>query len=258
MIRLVFLFLFILLSGSRTFGQRSLSTTKIKWINAELQSLVTPSCGRFISFTSENGTDIEVKPDSISQRLKDLHSIVFDLNYLGHRALLEELCGKPFPEKAVQEKLKSLIKKHCDINSFQGKIYQDSVIITVTRNCPTNEDDRIFTRIERKISYPGGQPAFQQYLQSSISSSMNSIPSKKTDSSIYFMIVIKKDSMIHDIKLLQPSHPSAFTDLMTQALLKTRQWTPANVGGINVSMYESVYIHLKSDGTIEADYKRSY
>jgi len=257
MIRLAFLFLFIVLPGSRTFSQRSLSTTKIKWINTELQSLVTPSCGSFISFTSENGTDIEVRPDSIPKRLKDLHSTVFDLDYLGHRALLEELCGKPFPEKIVQEKLRSLIKKGCDINSFEGKIYQNSVIITVTRNCPTNEDDRIFTRVERKISYPGGQSAFQQYLQSFIPSGMNSI-SQKMDSSVYFMIVIKKDSMIHDIKLLQPSHASAFTDLMAQALLKTKQWTPANMGGMNVSMYESVYIRLKSDGTIEADYKRNY
>jgi hypothetical protein len=254
MTRLFFLFPLYLLAITPVHSQ---TRAKFKWINPELQSLISPLCGRFIAFSKRDNKPLELTPDSITKRSRDLHATTYDMDYQGHRALFKEQYGQSFPEITLLNKLHSLIKPGCDYHILTGKIYRDSIIIIREQNCPVKEDDKIFLPVDRKIGYPGGRPAFQQYLKSFITPGADLLPGQK-DSTLYLMVILKKDSLIHEVKLLEPATASPFSDLMSAALMQTKGWTPGRLEGRGISLYVSMFIRLRSDGSVEADFKRYY
>jgi hypothetical protein len=173
-----------------------------------------------------------------------------------------------FPENILLGKLDSLKDTSYYYNSFHGRIYRDSIVIIQTKSYnlhketrPTEikdeEEDIIFAPVERKIKYPGGKEAFQKFLQKKLVPHLVDF-SSQPDSVFYFLVVIKRDSTIGQVELLEPGHPSPATKRIISALKEMRGWTPAKAGGLDVNIYKSVFVRLRRYGTFEEDYDQYY
>ncbi|HET6995746.1 MAG TPA: hypothetical protein VFI06_12225 [Chitinophagaceae bacterium] len=242
----------------------------IKWYNKELQSFVQPAHGRYIGFTKGNEDPLRLRPDSTTTLSDRLYSVEYDMQYLGHRWLFERQFDS-FPETILLDKLESLKDTSYYYNFFDGRIYRDSIIITRTKsyrlhkktrvtkiNVKTNEEDeKIFLPLDRKIKYPGGKEAFQKFLQTKLVPHLAEF-SSQPDSAFYFLVVVRRDSTIGEVKLLEPGHPSAISKRITAALKEMRGWNPAKPSGLDVNVYKSMFVRLRRDGTIEADYDQYY
>lgn len=233
-------------------------TEKITWYNDELQTLVQPSHGRFISFVRRFWDDsFELTPDSVTPLAKQLRVNVYDLDFLGDQVLFEHQFGKAFPVSIINEKLESLKRKDCYLSYAEGRIYPDSIVMQIDLDCKKSDDeDKIFYPVRQSAGFRGDRPAFESLLQQGLGAKRFSVAAN--DSVLYLFGVVKRDSMFHDAKLLGPGEESAFSRKAIELLEQLQGWRPALKEGRIINMYRTVYIRLRPDGTIEADYERNY
>lgn len=243
-----------LLTSFTSYGQTN-KVKKLVWHNTELQSVVSSAKNiRFIEFKKNDTDDLEIRLDSSLLSDKPLYSDKwYSTVYLGHTYLFEKQFGL-FPTAVLLKKLDSLGRKSCDYNWFEGRIYADHIDIKVTSNCPGKLDDKIFYAVKNEPGFFGGQATFQQFVQRSLACT-NYKSFIHADSAFFFYVVIKKDSMSHEVRSID-SLRSPVREIIQNALNNTYGWKPYQKEGRNMSAYLQVFIHIRKDGSIEADYRR--
>jgi hypothetical protein len=249
----------------------------IKLFNKELQSMVQPAHGRFIAFSKSRG-HITLKPDIQTTGLSLKYAMqLFRFDFLPGKELWQRKYGQAFPEELLLSKLDSiaaLTDKRCDFHHFDGKIYPDSIVMEADRDClvervvkgikpdatfeygvePVIDEDTgmIFIRPRDGIEYNGGKNALQRFLDEKLTG--EKLVAAPTDSMLYFQCVIKKDSMIHSADLIEPNNGSAFSKKIADILTGSCNWLPYQKDGRSLSAHILLYVRLKRDGHIEADY----
>ena len=193
---------FYLLISVLAWGQLP-KAKKIKVHNKELQSYISahPEIA-FIEFSKEDISELELSPDSAITTGKERPpDNIYRFDYSGHRYLFEQKFGL-FPKKALLQLLDSLKPASCYMYWYRGKITAGSLQITVYSYCSSGNRNRVFRAVRYPVSYPGGQEALGNYLQEKIAASIHSLPSPPVDSAFFFRILVKRDSLVHEVKLL--------------------------------------------------------
>ena len=246
---------FCLLANILSFGQHQ-KVKKIRIDSPELQSFISshPQL-RFIEFSKEDISALKLTPDNTATTQKERpYNNIYRFDYAGHRYLFEQRFGV-FPEKILLGLLDSLKPAACYIYSFGGKITAGSLQVKISSYCSKRSLDRVFRATQYPVSYPGGGEGLGKYLQDKITASRNSLASSADDSAFFFRILVKRDSLVHEVKLLSP-FPSPLSDIIAAALKTTRSWTPPRSGGREVNGYPEVFVRVRKDGAVEADYSR--
>jgi hypothetical protein len=229
---------------------------KVKWTNPQLQAFVSSNKQlQFIKFRKNDVGALELKPDTniISFKNKPYGSW-YSMEYPGTKYLFERQFGS-FPVNILLSKLDSLTPKKSDYTSYEGEIYADHIAIR-TESLFSTKRMPVFRAVRHHIEYPGGPEAFTKFIQSKIPAGISLLQGGATDSALFFKaLLMKKDSMLHDIKPLD-STQSELSRIIQTALAETKGWTPFYTGGFYVNAYPEIFVRLKKDGTIEADYRR--
>jgi hypothetical protein len=248
------IFMLCLLSTVEVFGQKD----KIKEVilhTTELQSVLTSAKPfNYIAFKKDDFEKLELRPDSSFLTNKNfVYDDWYSTVYPGHKYLFEKQFGI-FPVYLLESKLDSLRRTDCDFNWFEGRIYPDHIYIKVTSSCPNKNRNRVFQKVENNPGFFGGPAAFQQLVQSRLQCT-DYKSFIQEDSAFFFTVLVKRDSMVHDVKLIDSVH-SPLRKLIQKALINTYGWKSAFQGGRNVNGYLQVFIYIRKDGSIEADYYR--
>jgi hypothetical protein len=228
---------------------------KLVWHNEALQAVVASAKNlHYISFTKDDNSYLEIRPDtSLLNNKRLVYDNSYSTVYLGHIYLFEKEFGA-FPAAILVKKLDSLRRNDCYTNYFEGSIYADHIDIKVTSYCPGKLDDKIFYAVKNEPGFFGGQTTFQQFVQRSLACT-NYKSFIHADSAFFFYVVIKKDSMSHEVRSID-SLRSPVREIIQNALNNTYGWKPYQKEGRNMSAYLQVFIHIRKDGSIEADYRR--
>lgn len=226
------------------------------FVDNELQSFIQRSKGlSSIKFEKyEHGT-LFLKADTFllpKGSFSLIYSNSYNLEHLGNRYIFEKQFGE-FPTKRLLKILDSIKGRAKGLISFEGEITRDKVFIKTTDTYyKKSSENIIFTKVETDAKYPGGRVAFQKYIQSRINNSIHK-PVFKNDSAFFIRAILRKDSLIHETKLFD-STQSEFTDLLQTILKETSGWKPLLAGGRPATKYLQVFIMIRKNGDIEADY----
>lgn len=215
-----------------------------------MQEIVTcnPSV-HYIEFTKENGYGIFLQPDTSLVKTVP-YKRAYDIDYAGRSYLFARQFGE-FPKERLLGILDSLSPKNTGFFSFNGKIYASHISVEIESEYYP-KDEMVFQRVEYPLDYPGGESALSKYIQDKIPAS---IRIQETDSALFFRVVIKRDSLVHDVVSLD-SINSKFSKAIQAALRKTRGWTPLYKGGLFLNRYAEIFVRVRKDGTIEAAYRK--
>jgi hypothetical protein len=230
---------------------------KLVWHNEALQAVVASSKNlHYISFTKDDNSYLEIRPDTSRVDNKRLvYDNSYSTVYLGHIYLFEKQFGT-FPAAILLKKLDSLRRNDCYTNNYEGRIFAGHIDIKVSSTCPgkSTSEDRVFYKVEDKPGFLGGPAAFQQFVQDRLACT-NYRSYLQNDSAFFFYAVTKSDSMCHDVKPID-SIQSPLRTIIQNALINTHGWKPYVKDGRNMNAYMQVFIRLRKDGHIEADYRR--
>lgn len=207
---------------------------------------------RFISFKRNVYEDIKLYPDtSVTGKYNDPYESEYDMSFLGHQYLVEKRFGK-FPYAVLDRLLDSLKGNQCNETSFSGTITAGSVRIKITRYCTSKDEDRVFFKVPQDVQYPGGEKAFTKHIQNWLDQTSGLVFPEK-DSVLLLKMIVRKTGNIEGIQFIDSSS-APVNNAIRSALLNTAKWTPAMQGGREVHSYAEVFIRIRKDGTIEADY----
>jgi hypothetical protein len=247
----------------------------LKWYNKEIQSQLDEVHGDFILFYLHWDSDrIKLDPQKDPPGWPRTHSAIFQFGFGAAEEIWERKFGQRFPEQTLLEKLHSLRDEQKRHLSFEGKIYRNSIIIERSWQVPVmglidstipadsvenrgsgnNEGGyRVFERMmELDGGFTGGAEALQIFVNEQMRDTRPTIA--PGDSIIYFQGVIKRDSMLHDIKLIEPIYETEYTKKLSQVLvMPKRLWLPIRKDRI-LNSYILIYIRVKPDGTLRVEY----
>jgi hypothetical protein len=225
--------------------------------NEALQAVVASSSTiRSIRFYKDENRNLEIQPDNIPFNNKSLvYDNWYSTIYLGHRYLFQQQFGF-FPAEILLYKLDSLRRQDCYTNRFEGEIFADHIAVTITSSCPgkSKSGDMIFSKVDDRPGFWGGPAAFQQMVQDRLACT-GYRDLLQGDSAFFFFAVTKKDSMCHEVRT-KDSIQSPLKTIIQNALTGTHGWKPYRKDGRNMNAYMQVFILLRKDGSIEADYIR--
>lgn len=250
----------------------SVSDTLI-WYNKELQSQVKDAHGNFIHFQLSSRND-HVTLNTEKQFAQSRSRLnIFQFGFGAAQEIWERKYGQRFPEEILLQKIDSFRNERSWVTYVHGNIYRDSIFMERSGELPVMgpidstipmdsvEDRRTGTQEEDKIfeaigwldgEFTGGVKALQALLNEQMRDTRFEIG--PADSIIYFQGVIKRDSMLYDIVLLEPSQETAYTKRLAEILaMPKRQWLPLRRER-TINAYILIYIRVKCDGTLDIDY----
>ena len=109
---------------------------------------------------------------------------------------------------------------------------------TFELNNKSNENDKIFTKLDVDASYPGGEGSWRRYLSNNLN--LDVAKNEGAPSGIYTVIVrfiVAKDGSISDV-VPETSHGYGMEQESVRAIKKSGKWTPAIENGRNVTAYK--------------------
>lgn len=185
--------------------------------------------------------------------LKSIRNKEYSLRYKGDQHRFEKAFGI-FPENILLKTIDRYKKKPTDCfdPSFSGFITKKKFILYRTTWCPTNDDEKHFIKVERGSGFSGGSLAFEKFITERISPLQ--LHTLNKEESVYFLItLILKDSTLGDINT-KDSAQSEMVKAIKPVLLNTKGWMPYIASGRPVKSYLDIFIRIRKDGTIEADF----
>lgn len=243
----------ILFTALQASGQYK--TKHFRIINPALQTwLKNSGIKSSVSFHTSHNNLLYLETDSTSKEYSDrVYGNAYQLGYAGHRYLLQIQYGE-FPADALKQLLDSLIDKKCEQISFKGKIYADYVEIERTSYCSQKDEDRIFTAVEPEKGFIGGPEALRVYMGNTINHRVfNS--AAITDSVFFFNLLIKKDSLVHEITPLGNTDKQLLIALK-ETFMGIKEWYPFFTGGLYVNGYLQLFILIRKDGEMVVDFRK--
>ncbi len=101
----------------------------------------------------------------------------------------------------------------------------------------SNDEDKIFTKVENEAAFPGGEAAWRRYLEKNLNASTpvdNGAPEGTYQVIVRF--IVSKDGSISDVQA-ESKHGYGMEDEAVKIIKKGPKWTPALQNGRNVNAY---------------------
>ena len=243
----------VLILSVNAFSQEK-KTKHIRLQNQQLQSFVSSKTNlKPIEFEKIDTRSFELMPDTVFPPFqKYIYNNTYSTVYAGHQYIFKKQFGE-FPESDLLKILDSLELKKCYWNSFKGKIYPDHIDITHESSCPGKKKEGIeFIKVEEYSGMVGGPKAFQKLIGDGLAG--KGLLSKRDEElPLFYKVIVNKDSSVSSVTPLDSSS-IAFDSCISEILLHRKCWIPYKAGGRAVKAYKQIFILLRKDGTIEADY----
>lgn len=185
--------------------------------------------------------------------LKSIRNKDYSLQYKGDQYRFKKTFGF-FPVNELIKIIAQYKKKQTDCfdPSFSGYITKKKCIMYRTTWCPTNDDEKHFIKVENGSGFSGGTLAFEKFITEKVSPLQ--LQTRNNEESVYFLIaLILKDSTLGDI-ITRDSAQAEMVSAIKPVLLNTKGWIPYIASGRPVKSYLDIFIRIRKDGTIEADF----
>jgi protein TonB len=107
----------------------------------------------------------------------------------------------------------------------------------VTEAPKSDDEDKIFTKVENEAAFPGGEAAWRRYLEKNLNASTpvdNGAPEGTYQVVVRF--IVSKDGSISDVQA-ESKHGYGMEDEAVKIIKKGPKWTPALQNGRNVNAY---------------------
>jgi protein TonB len=107
----------------------------------------------------------------------------------------------------------------------------------VTEAPKSNDEDKIFTKVENEAAFPGGEAAWRRYLEKNLNASTpvdNGAPEGTYQVIVRF--IVSKDGSISDVQA-ESKHGYGMEDEAVKIIKRGPKWTPALQNGRNVNAY---------------------
>jgi protein TonB len=107
----------------------------------------------------------------------------------------------------------------------------------VTEAPKSDDEDKIFTKVENEAAFPGGEAAWRRYLEKNLNASTpvdNGAPEGTYQVIVRF--IVSKDGSISDVQA-ESKHGYGMEDEAVKIIKKGPKWTPALQNGRNVNAY---------------------
>ncbi len=101
----------------------------------------------------------------------------------------------------------------------------------------SDDEDKIFTKVENEAAFPGGEAAWRRYLEKNLNASTpvdNGAPEGTYQVIVRF--IVSKDGSISDVQA-ESKHGYGMEDEAVKIIKKGPKWTPALQNGRNVNAY---------------------
>lgn len=101
----------------------------------------------------------------------------------------------------------------------------------------SNDEDKIFTKVENEAAFPGGEAAWRRYLEKNLNASTpvdNGAPEGTYQVIVRF--IVSKDGSISDVTA-ESKHGYGMEDEAVKIIKRGPKWTPALQNGRNVNAY---------------------
>ena len=101
----------------------------------------------------------------------------------------------------------------------------------------SDDEDKIFTKVENEAAFPGGEAAWRRYLEKNLNASSpidNGAPEGTYQVIVRF--IVSKDGSISDVQA-ETKHGYGMEDEAVKCIRKGPKWTPALQNGRNVNAY---------------------
>lgn len=100
-----------------------------------------------------------------------------------------------------------------------------------------DDEDKVFTKVEKEADFPGGEQAWRRYLEKNLNASTpvdNGAPSGTYQVIVRF--IVSKDGSISDVQA-ESKHGYGMEEEAVKIIRKGPKWTPALQNGRNVNAY---------------------
>ena len=123
---------------------------------------------------------------------------------------------------------------------FRTNRFNKKITDTTTVTAPDEGFDNItFTRVEVEATFPGGKPAWKDYLQRNIRYPARAID-KKIEGAVMVQFIVCQDGTLCDIEAI--SGPEELRQTAVDLIKKTPNWIPAQQNGKVVRSYKKQQI----------------
>ncbi|MGH2564363.1 MAG: hypothetical protein ACRDE5_07615 [Ginsengibacter sp.] len=142
--------------------------------------------------------------------------------------------------------LESIETADMQSGKFYKSVYDDAgkLIATDTTGASTHEDeDKVFTKVEIEASFPGGDGAWQKYIDEKMAEHSDDLDKGETCTIAF---IVNKDGSVREPKAVN-GNGSALAKVVANALMKGPKWMPAQQNGRYVTAYK--ILHVKYTGS---------
>lgn len=183
--------------------------------------------------------ELEVVKDSLPL-LPNLNA--FQLRNPGDRYFFETEYGRFHLPDSLYERFRQKMKGWVDVS---GTVRQDSVFFTFEQTVYSNEDEKVFIKIESRKDYEGGLHLFAKELENALAC----LPVPITDSVLLFWTFLDKNRKMTVREVRLGDGTSVYTNAVRKYINASDSWIPYEKDGHYMRSYQRLYIRRYADGS---------
>lgn len=120
------------------------------------------------------------------------------------------------------------------------------LVFSVTGRTQTRADDsdRYFTKVEVEAQYPGGDKAWEQFLNKHLRYPDDAV-NNEISGTIIVQFIVMRDSTIKDVQAIKGTEKGGLREEAVKTVSESGKWVPAQQNGHQVNSYKKVPIKFR-------------
>jgi protein TonB len=112
------------------------------------------------------------------------------------------------------------------------KVDQESKVVAA----PSDDDNKVFTKVEIEAQFPGGDAAWSNYVKNEITKHMDELQEEGKSGTCEVQFIVDKDGAVSEVTALT-MQGSKLAEIAVNAIRRGPHWTPAQQNGRKVKAY---------------------
>lgn len=105
-----------------------------------------------------------------------------------------------------------------------------------TKDHAIQEDDKVFIKVEKEATFPGGEAAWVKYISREINKHLDTLTTAKKTGTCVVQFMVDTEGNVSNAEALTMKN-TKFAEVVTDAIAKGPKWLPAMQNGIKVKAY---------------------
>jgi periplasmic protein TonB len=152
----------------------------------------------------------------------------------------DEEVMKPPPEVKQLEEAKVDVKTQegeKDLGIVAPPVNDHSNVIEVPKN--TEDEDRVFTKVEVDAQFPGGPEGWGRYVKKEIERHIDELQEAGESGTVQIRFIVDKEGNVSDVEAVGDMKNSKLAEVAKNAIRRGPKWTPAIQNGRSVKAYRT-------------------